>query len=45
MHGTDFNNQPDTLNVHDEFPTIMFGPHIDNKKRLNFSFLCDSKNT
>jgi len=27
MHGMDFNNQPNTLNVHDEFPIV-----IDNKE-------------
>jgi hypothetical protein len=32
MHGTYPSNQPDTLNIHDEFPTITFGPHIDNKE-------------
>jgi hypothetical protein len=25
-------NLPDTLNVQDEFPTIVFGPHIDDKE-------------
>jgi hypothetical protein len=25
-------NQPDTLNVQDECPTIVFGPHIDDKE-------------
>jgi hypothetical protein len=32
MHGTGFQQSTNTLNVHDEFPTIMFGPHIDNKE-------------
>jgi len=25
-------NQPDTLNIHDEFPTITFRPHINSKE-------------
>jgi hypothetical protein len=32
MHGGGPTNQPDTLNVQDECPTIVFGPHIDEKE-------------
>jgi hypothetical protein len=32
IHGYDPSNQLDTLNIHDEFLTITFIPHIDNKE-------------
>jgi len=32
LHGVGPINQPDNLNVLDEFPIIIFGPHISNKE-------------
>jgi hypothetical protein len=32
MQGKGSTNPPDTLNVQDESPTIVFGPHIDDKE-------------
>jgi hypothetical protein len=32
VHIFDFNNHPDTLHIHDEFPSITFGPNIDSKE-------------
>jgi hypothetical protein len=34
MQGNGSTSPPDTLNVQDEFPTIVLGPHIDDKEEF-----------
>jgi hypothetical protein len=34
IHGSDLNNQPDTLNIHDEFPLSHLSPILIVKKNL-----------